>query len=145
MSNNIIVWIEQNDIIAWEALGAARGVANKLGSQLIALVLGQDVSDLATEAIQRGADSAIVADDATLKDYRLEPYAAIVTKVAREQQPAALLLGASNAGLELAAYVAAFFALAVASFYQDVADQKPLSFVLIASMAAIQSLAKTDR
>jgi electron transfer flavoprotein alpha subunit len=107
MSNNIFVWIEQNDAIAWETLGVAQGVANQLNGKLVALVLGENVGNLATEAIQRGADSALVADDATLKNYRLEPYAAIITKLAQEHQPAAILLGASNAGLELAAYVAA--------------------------------------
>ncbi|GAB4438773.1 MAG: electron transfer flavoprotein subunit alpha/FixB family protein [Anaerolineae bacterium] len=107
MTNTVFVWIEQNDTIAWEALGAARGVADALGGQVAALVLGHSVADLAAEAIQRGADSALVADDPTLADYRLEPYAAVITQLARERQPAAMLLGASSAGLELAAYTAA--------------------------------------
>ena len=107
MSNNVFVWIEQSETSAWEALGAARSVANQLGGQLVALVLGENVADLATEAIQYGADSAFVADDATLDSYRLEPFAAIITKLAQEHQPAVLLMGASNNGLELLAYVAA--------------------------------------
>jgi electron transfer flavoprotein alpha subunit len=107
MTNTVFVWIEPNDTIAWETLSAARGVADALGGQVAALVLGHNVGDLAAEAIQRGADSAFAADDPTLADYRLEPYAAVITQLAQEQQPAALLLGASSAGLELAAYVAA--------------------------------------
>ncbi len=107
MTNTVFVWIEPNDTIAWETLNAARGVADALGGTVTALVLGQNVSNLATEAIQRGADSAVVADDPTLSDYRLEPYAAVITRLAQEQQPAVMLLGASNNGLELAAYVAA--------------------------------------
>ncbi|MCB9097907.1 MAG: electron transfer flavoprotein subunit alpha/FixB family protein [Anaerolineales bacterium] len=107
MSNNVFVWIEQNDPIAWETLGAARGVADQLGGQLVALVLGENVANLATEAIGYGADRALVADDATLGPYRLEPYAAIITQLAQAHQPAVLLMGASSAGLELSAYVAA--------------------------------------
>jgi electron transfer flavoprotein alpha subunit len=107
MSNSVFVWIEQNDAIAWETLGVGREVATRLGGPVVALVLGENVSELATEAIRRGADSALVADDPTLKQYRLEPYAAIIARLAREQHPEVLLLGASSAGLELAAYVAA--------------------------------------
>lgn len=119
MSNNVFVWIDQSngavDPIAWETVGAARSIANQLGGQVTALVLGAGVSELAQQAIHYGADSALVADDATLKTFRLEPYAAVITKLAQEQQPAALLMGASNAGLELAAYVAAKLGVGLAS------------------------------
>lgn len=119
MSNNVFVWIDQSngavDPIAWETVGAARSIANQLGGQVAALVLGAGVSELAQQAIHYGADSALVADDATLKTFRLEPYAAVITKLAQEQQPAALLMGASNAGLELAAYVAAKLGVGLAS------------------------------
>ena len=114
MSNNVFVWIEQNDTIAWEALGAARTIADKLNGQLVALVLGENVKYLTAVAIRYGADSALVADDATLKTFRLEPYAAIITKLAQEHQPAVLLMGASNAGLELSAYVAAKLSVGLA-------------------------------
>lgn len=119
MSNNVFVWIDQSngavDPIAWETVGAARSIANQLGGQVAALVLGAGVSELAQQAIHYGADSALVADDATLKTFRLEPYAAVITKLAQERQPAALLMGASNAGLELAAYVAAKLGVGLAS------------------------------
>jgi electron transfer flavoprotein alpha subunit len=125
MSNNVFVWIDQNngqvDSIAWETLGVGRNVANDLGGRLVALVLGEGISDLAGQAIQYGADSALVADDATLKNFRLEAYAAIIAKVAQEQEPAALILGASNAGLELSAYVAAKLGVGLAADATDVA------------------------
>jgi electron transfer flavoprotein alpha subunit len=111
MSNNLIVWIEQHagspDPISWEALGVARTVAAESGGQVVALVLGQNVHSLAETAIHYGADRAIVADDPTLNHFRLEPYAAVLTKTAQEQTPAVMILGASNAGLELSAYTAA--------------------------------------
>jgi len=111
MSNNVFVWIEQingkADSIAWEALGAARGVADELGSELNAIVLGENVEELARQAIQYGADNAFVGGDATLKSFRLEPYAAVITQLAQTQEPAAIVMGASNSGLELAPYVAA--------------------------------------
>jgi len=119
MSNNVFVWIEQTnstaDHISWETLGAARQVVDDLGGKLAAVVLGENVGDLAQQAIQYGADSAFVADDATLKHFRLEPYAAVMTKLAQEHQPAAILMGANNAGLELTAYVAAKLGVGLAA------------------------------
>ncbi len=125
MSNDLFVWIEQingqADSIAWETLGVARTVAKDLGGQLAALILGENVEALADEAIHYGADRVVVANDPTLKDFRLEPYAAILVKLAREQQPTALLMGATNAGLELAPYVAAKLGVGLAPDCTDLA------------------------
>jgi len=106
MSNTIFVWIEQNNnegaSISWEAIAAAK----KLGA-VQAVVLGNGVDGLASEAIQRGADGAVVVNDATLAAYRLEPYAAALGAIAKSHAPATLVLGASARGTELAASVAA--------------------------------------
>lgn len=106
MSNTIFVWIEQNNnegaSISWEAIAAAK----KLGA-VQAVVLGNGVDGLASEAIQRGADGAVVVNDATLAAYRLEPYAAALSAIAKSHAPATLVLGASARGTELAASVAA--------------------------------------
>ena len=111
MSNDVLVWIEHNDgvvdSISWEALGAAGGLAEAYGGQVVALVLGDGVEAVAEAAGQHGAAAVLVADDRTLRHFRLEPFAAIIIRLAREQQPAAILMGATNAGLELSAYVAA--------------------------------------
>jgi len=119
MSNDVFVWIDQTngevDSIAWEAVGAGRTVADALGGQLAAIVLGENVSELAEQAIQYGADSAFAADDASLKTFRLQAYAATMTQLVQEQEPAAFIIGASNAGLELAAYVAAKLGVGLAS------------------------------
>ena len=80
MANNVFVWIDQSggevDPIAWEVIGAARQAASVLGGEVTACVLGDGVGGLAQEAIQRGADAAILVNDGTLADYRLEAYAA---------------------------------------------------------------------
>ncbi len=124
MSNNVFVWIDQYngqvDSIAWETVGVGRRVADDLGGQLVALVLGEGVSALAEQAIEYGADSAVVANDASLKTYRLEAYAAVITKVAQEQEPAVLIMGASNAGLELSAYIAAKLGVGLAADVTEV-------------------------
>jgi electron transfer flavoprotein alpha subunit len=119
MANEIFVWIDQSggiaDSIAWEMIGAGRQVADSLGGQVAACVLGNGVDDLAGEAVQRGADKAILVNDATLSTYRLEAYAATLVELAQEHQPVVFLIGASSRGRELAAYVAAKLGVGLAA------------------------------
>ena len=125
MSNDVFVWINHDngeaDSIAWETLGVARKVAGDLGGQVVAVVLGKNITPLARQAVEYGADRVMMADDSTLDKFRLEPYAAVLTKLGREQQPAVLLMGASNAGLELAPYVAAKLGVGLAPDCTDLA------------------------
>lgn len=123
MSNNVFVWIDQYagdvDPIAWEAVGLARRTADALGGQVVAVVLGDGVDDLAQEAIQYGADQALVANDATLKQFRPEPYGALLVRLTQEHEPAVILMGASTAGLDLSAYVAATLGAGLAADCTD--------------------------
>jgi len=111
MSNNILVWVEQFKgqaaSASWEAIGLARTLAGGLGGQVIACVLGQGVGGLAQEAVSFGADQAFICDDATVADFRPEPYVALLAKVVREQDPAVVLMVASSRGRDLAGGVAA--------------------------------------
>jgi len=119
MASDVLVWIEQSDgtadSIAWEMIGAGRQAAGSLGAQVAACVLGDGVDELAQEAVQRGADKAILVNDATLSTYRLEAYAATLVELAQEHQPATFLIGASSRGRELAAYVAAKLGVGLAA------------------------------
>lgn len=121
--SNILVWIEQTngagESIAWEAMTAARVLANGLGGSVVAAVLGNGVDALAQQAIQRGADSVIVANDATLQAFRLEAYAAVLSKAA--QGASVVVMGASQRGLELSAAVAALSGVGLAADCVDVA------------------------
>jgi electron transfer flavoprotein alpha subunit len=119
MANEVFVWIEQSggiaDSIAWEMVGAGRQVAEALGGQVTACVLGDGVDALAQEAIQRGADTAVLVNDVTLAAYRLEAYAATLVKLARERKPAIFLVGASSRGREMGPYVSAKLGVGLAA------------------------------
>jgi electron transfer flavoprotein alpha subunit len=119
MANDVFVWIDQSagtaDPIAWETIGAGRQVADALGGQVTACTLGDGIDGLAQETIQRGADTALLVNDATLANYRLETYAATLVRLAQEHQPAVFLIGASNRGRELAPYVAAKLGVGLAA------------------------------
>ncbi len=105
MSNDIFVWVEQFKgkaaSVAWEAIGLARRLAAGTGGKVVACVLGQGVEGVAKEAISFGADQVFVCDDATLAEYRIEPYVAVLARLVNEHQPAAILMGATFRGREM--------------------------------------------
>jgi electron transfer flavoprotein alpha subunit len=109
---NIWVWIEtfkdQPAGVSLEALGLARELSAALGGGPVsALVFGGDVAGLAGGLGSAGADRVLAASDASLADFRLEPYAALLAQLAREQQPDIVLAGATTGGRDLFASVAA--------------------------------------
>ncbi len=101
----VFVWIESFNGRAtptsWEALGAGRAVADKLGMPLVALVFGEAAADIATQAGQYGADKAIICDDPTLKDFRLEPFAALLTSLVQRDNPKVVLAVGTSSVREL--------------------------------------------
>jgi electron transfer flavoprotein alpha subunit len=119
MTDNVLVWVEQTggvaDPITWEVIGAARPLASALGGTLIACVLGNGGGGVAQAAIQRGADTAILVDDASLDPYRLEAYAASLVSLVQEHRPSIFLMGASSRGRELAPFVAARLGVGLAA------------------------------
>ncbi len=116
MGNDVFVWIEQFRGQAaspsWEAIGTARQLIESGGSaplqngQVCACIFGHGVEDLAQEAIAYGADRVFLADDPTLADFRLEPYAALLAHLAQEHQPEVILIGATLRGRDLGPAVA---------------------------------------
>lgn len=107
--NTILVYVDQFKGAAlpasWEAMGAASLIAEKLGGEIMALVLGEGSSQLAEEAFQYGAVKVFYSQDASLVDYRPEPYASMVSKVVQEQGAGFVLLPTTTRGREIAAMV----------------------------------------
>ncbi|MGQ0600975.1 MAG: electron transfer flavoprotein subunit alpha/FixB family protein [Anaerolineales bacterium] len=81
-----------------ETLGAARTLN---AGPVTALLFGHNVNELAQGVIASGADEVLVTDDVTLADFRAEPYAALLVKLAREHQPEIILAGATTSGRDL--------------------------------------------
>jgi len=105
MTNKIWVFIEQfKGVIAqssFEALGEARKLTADLGGGVTALLMGQGVSELAQAVIAHGADEVLVAEDATLAEFRSEAYTAVLVKLAQEHKPEVILAGATTRGRDL--------------------------------------------
>ena len=88
--------------VTLEAIGAARTLADSLGAYVYAVLLGNDVTTLAETLYQSGADGVRVADHARLAPFALAPHLAILLDLFEEEEPEVVLLGASDAGQELA-------------------------------------------
>jgi len=88
--------------IATEELGCGRKLADDLGQELCAVLVGSDVSSFAQEAIAFGADKVYVIDDPLLKDYQTDSYVTVMEKVVKQVMPQVLLLGQTTIGRDLA-------------------------------------------
>ncbi len=92
--------------MATELLGCGRKLADDLGQELSAVLIGSNVSSLAQEAIAFGADKVYVVDAPLLKDYQTDSYVSVMAKVAKQAMPQIILLGQTSIGRDLAARLA---------------------------------------
>ncbi len=93
--------------IAFELLGKARVLADDLGEQVVAVLIGYKVKDLADQLAVYGADKVIVVDDPELEVYRTEPYTHALASVINEFKPEIMLVGATAIGRDLGPRVSA--------------------------------------
>ena len=87
--------------ITAELLGGGRKLANDLGEELAAVLIGEKVSEYAQDAISFGADKVYVVESPELKNYVSDSYLAIMEKVYGQASPAVILLGQTSAGRDL--------------------------------------------
>ena len=88
--------------IATEMLGCGRKLADELGEELSAVLVGSGISNLAQEAIAFGADKVYVVDDPLLQDYQTDSYVSVMEKAAKQVMPQILILGQTSTGRDLA-------------------------------------------
>jgi electron transfer flavoprotein alpha subunit len=87
--------------ISTELLGCGRKLADDLGQELSAVLVGSGISSLAEEAIFFGADKAYVVDDPLLQDYQTDAYVLVMEKVVNQAMPQILILGQTSIGRDL--------------------------------------------
>ena len=102
---DVYVFVEQRDgviqNVGLELLGEARKLADKLDENVVAILLGHNIKDLAGECIAYGADRVIVADAPELAVYTTEPYAQAIHQIMEERKPSIVLFGATTIGRDL--------------------------------------------
>jgi len=106
------VWVyaEQRDgkvsSVANELLGAGRRLADDLGVELAAVVIGAPESE-ASSLIEYGADKVYVVDDKGLRDFNDESYSEVISKLIAEHKPEIILAGATAIGRSFIPRIAA--------------------------------------
>lgn len=88
--------------VARQLLGEGSRLAEALGQDLCAVLLGHRVEHLASELAEAGADRVYLAEHPDLKDYSTQAYTKVVSEIIRAYRPAVLLLGATPLGRDLA-------------------------------------------
>ncbi len=93
--------------VTLELLGEGRRLANQLGVELSAVVMGEGTERLCGEAVAYGADKVYVVDHPVMARYRTMPYANVLTGLINQYKPEIVLIGATSMGRDLASRVAA--------------------------------------
>ncbi|RLB07366.1 MAG: electron transfer flavoprotein subunit alpha/FixB family protein [Deltaproteobacteria bacterium] len=100
--------------ITYEVVSEGRRLADKLGQQLTAVVLGSGIKEKASELAQYGADKIVVADDPRLGAYTADAYVSVLAQLVEADTPEIIILGASTQGKDLAPRLAARLNVAMA-------------------------------
>jgi electron transfer flavoprotein alpha subunit len=108
--SGVWVFVEQTEgeaaKVSWELLGKGRELADTLNVPLSAVVIGDGVGNLCTEAFAYGADRAYLLDAPVFRYYRTESYLQAVCALIDKYKPEIILMGATGLGRDLAGAVA---------------------------------------
>jgi electron transfer flavoprotein alpha subunit len=85
----------------WDALSAGLAAAEKLGAELIGLVLGANVDAMA-EQLAKECPKVLAVDDARLEHFTSEAMTRALTAILADQSPYMLIMGNSNSIIDLA-------------------------------------------
>ena len=106
----IWVYAEQRDgelqKVALELVGKGRALADNLGVELTAVLLGNNVDSIANELLAYGADKVIYAEDERLAHFNTDAYTRVISDLASERKPEIILVGASVLGRDLGPRIA---------------------------------------
>ncbi len=84
-----------------ELMGEGKRIADLIGTELCAVLCGNDVASLADELIGYGADKVYIADNELLYTYRTDAYTKVITDAIERYKPEIVLLGATHIGRDL--------------------------------------------
>lgn len=111
--NGICVYVDhlEGEIhpVTMELIGKAKELAEVVNFPVYCVFIGCNIKDKAEELLHYGVDEVFVYDYAELKDFRIEPYTAVLENFINMVKPSALLVGATTVGRSLAPRVAARF------------------------------------
>ena len=105
MKSMIMVYSEKHELTL-EILGKGREIADKLRTELAAVLIGYNVQEKANELIKHGADKVFLVDNQALMHFQIEPYLSILHSLITNYKPETVLIGSTRNGKPLAARLA---------------------------------------
>ena len=108
---NVAVFIEQREGavagVSCEMLGEGRKLADQLGEELVAVLLGSNMHDTANALVKFGADRVVYYNAAKLAHFHDDSYGRILAEFIDEEKPGIVLAGATAIGRSFIPKVAA--------------------------------------
>lgn len=101
------VWVfaeqRQNEImpVVIELLGEGRKLANEIGTELCAILCGNQVEPMVDKLFAYGADKVYVAESDELAHYTTDGYTKVISEAIEKYKPEIVLLGATHIGRDL--------------------------------------------
>lgn len=93
--------------VTYELIGKARELAAAIGQPVYALFMGEGLPAQCEELLHYGVDKVFVYDHEALARFRIQPYTDVFEDFVRRVRPAAILVGATTVGRQLAPRAAA--------------------------------------
>jgi electron transfer flavoprotein alpha subunit len=113
MSNytkEVWVFVEQRNgkpaDVSYELLSKGRKLADSMKGVLKAVVIGNNVRNIAEETFSFGVDETFIIDHKQLEKYRTMPYSRVMSDLVNKYVPRIVLFGATITGRDLAPRVA---------------------------------------
>jgi len=107
MSEGKGVWVfSENADLTLEMLGKGREIADKVGAELAAVVIGSNAADWANELVKYGADKVYLVDNAMFGRFQAEAYLSVLHNLVVNYKPETVLIGSTKNGKPLAARLA---------------------------------------
>ena len=110
MSKNLWVFIETDEgkakSVGFELLSPGRAMADKLGEELVAVVLGENVEQAAKDAIAYGADKVLLVEGPEYRNYNTDAATHAMVELIGKYEPSIVLYGATNNGRDVGPRVA---------------------------------------
>ena len=95
--------------VTYELIGKARELAAKINQPVYAIFLGEGINQKAQEILHYGVEKVYVCDKKELRAFNIENYTTAFAAFINKVKPAAILVGATPVGRQLAPRVAAHF------------------------------------
>lgn len=108
MANKVLVLGEVRDgvlrNVTFEAIAAAKQLAD--GGEVVGVLLGEGISQLASELIAYGADRVVTVEHPHLKTYTADGFGQAFLAVNEQEKPEAIVLGHTSLGKDLSPKIA---------------------------------------